>query len=38
MEWEELTNDNGVFMVQELVYDKACAQDDPTKWDETAGP
>ena len=34
MEWEELTNDNGVFMVQELVYDKACAQNDPTKWED----
>ena len=32
MEWEKPTGDNGVFMVQELVYDKECAKDDPTKW------
>lgn len=31
MGWEQLLDDNGVYTVQELLYDKECAENDPAK-------
>ena len=34
MEWDQLPGDDGVYAVQELVYDKECARDNPANWSE----